>query len=106
MVRCITGKIWDVVVDIRENSPTYLQSFGVELSSENKKMLYIPKGFAHGFQTLSDDCELIYHHTEFYKPNVEFGLRYDDPKLNLDWQMEITNVSDKDKKHPINNRSI
>lgn len=99
MVRCISGKIWDVIVDIRRDSPTFLQSFGAELSAENKNMMYIPSGFAHGFQTLTDDCELIYHHSEFYTPNSEAGLRFNDPILNIDWKTEITNISERDKNH-------
>ena len=66
LVRCIAGTVYDVVVDLRKNSATFLQWFGVELSAQNKKMIYIPAGFAHGFQTLSNDCELIYHHSQFY----------------------------------------
>lgn len=99
MVRCIAGAVFDVIVDIRKNSPTFLQWFGVELSAANKKMIYIPEGFAHGFQTLTDDAELIYHHSEFYKPGVEGGLKYDDQKLNIEWKLPITNISERDKKH-------
>jgi dTDP-4-dehydrorhamnose 3,5-epimerase len=99
MVRCIAGAVYDVMVDLRKDSSTFLKSFGAELSANNKKMIYIPEGFAHGFQTLSDDSELIYHHTEFYKPSVESGLKYDDPKLNIDWPLAVTNISDRDKQH-------
>lgn len=66
MVRCIAGAVYDVIVDLRKDSPTFLQWYGTELSAANKKMLYIPEGFAHGFQTLQNDCELIYHHSQFY----------------------------------------
>jgi dTDP-4-dehydrorhamnose 3,5-epimerase len=99
MVRCIAGIVYDVMVDLRKDSPTFLKSFVVELSASNKKMIYIPEGFAHGFQTITDNCELIYHHTEFYKPNVESGLKYDDPKLNFDWPLTVTNISERDKQH-------
>ena len=99
MVRCIVGKILDVIVDIRADSPTFLQWFGVELSAKNRKMLYIPEGFAHGFQTLTDDCELIYHHTNFYTPNVEGGLRFDDKMLDIHWQLPVSEISERDKKH-------
>lgn len=99
MVRCIAGSVFDVIVDIRKNSPTFLQWFGVELSATNKKMIYIPEGFAHGFQTLTDDAELIYHHSEFYKPGVEAGLKFNDPKINISWKLEPTNISDRDKQH-------
>ncbi len=96
LVRCIKGAIFDVIVDIRVASPTFLQWFGVELSAENKKMIYIPAGFAHGFQTLEDDTELLYHHTEFYTPTAEAGLRFDDKKLEIDWQLPPQNISEKD----------
>src|ERR1700712_4108490 len=81
LVRCIAGTVFDVIVDLRKDSKTYLQWFGAELSAQNKKMMYIPEGFAHGFQCLSNNCELLYHHTEYYKPNVEGGIKYDDPKI-------------------------
>jgi dTDP-4-dehydrorhamnose 3,5-epimerase len=99
MVRCIAGAVYDVIVDLRKDSSTFLQSFGVELSASNKKMIYIPEGFAHGFQTLSDDCELIYHHSQFYEPNVESGLKYDDPKLNIHWPLVVKNISVRDQQH-------
>ena len=106
MVRCIVGTIWDVIVDIRADSPTFLQWFGVELSAENKRMLYIPEGFAHGFQTLTDNCELIYHHTNFYTPNVEGGLRFDDARINIEWQLPVTEISERDKNHPYINHQF
>ena len=71
MVRCVAGAVFDVIIDIRKGSKTFLQWMGVELTAANKKMLYIPEGFAHGFQTLTDNCELLYHHSEFYKPGAE-----------------------------------
>lgn len=95
MVRCIVGSIYDVIVDIRANSPTYLQWFGAELSAENKKMMYIPEGFAHGFQTLTDNCELIYHHSNFYTPNSEGGLRFNDKKININWPLAVTEISER-----------
>lgn len=101
LVRCIAGKVWDVIIDIRSGSPTFLQSFGVELSAENRKMVYIPEGFAHGFQCLSDDCELLYHHTEFYQPAAEAGIRFSDPLVNIQWPMEPTNISQRDADHPL-----
>lgn len=97
LVRCIKGRILDIVVDIRQNSPTFLQHYAVELSAENKKMLLIPEGFAHGFQTLEDNTEVLYHHTQFYQPQAERGLRYDDPMLNLTWAMPPTWMSERDK---------
>jgi dTDP-4-dehydrorhamnose 3,5-epimerase len=100
LVRCISGKIFDVIIDLRKDSSTFLQWTGVELSAENKRMLYIPEGFAHGFQTLSDDCELIYHHSQFYQPNVEAGIRYNDPKIAINWPLPLSNISKRDEEHP------
>ncbi|QEC65959.1 dTDP-4-dehydrorhamnose 3,5-epimerase [Panacibacter ginsenosidivorans] len=100
MVRCIAGSVYDVIVDLREGSSTFLQWFGTELSAKNKKMLYIPEGFAHGFQTLSNDCELIYHHTEFYNPNAEAGIKYDEPLVNIQWPLQLTEISERDNNHP------
>jgi dTDP-4-dehydrorhamnose 3,5-epimerase len=101
MVRCISGAVCDVIVDLRKDSKTFLQHFGTELSAENRKMLYIPKGFAHGFQTLTDDAELIYHHSQFYKPGVESGIRYDDPAVGIQWPLQAVNVSDRDLNHSL-----
>jgi dTDP-4-dehydrorhamnose 3,5-epimerase len=101
MVRCIVGAVFDVIVDIRKGSPTFLQWFGVELSAKNKKMIYIPEGFAHGFQTLTDDCELIYHHSSFYTPSAEAGVLYNDPLINIQWPVAITDISARDNNHPL-----
>jgi dTDP-4-dehydrorhamnose 3,5-epimerase len=107
MVRCISGTIFDVIVDIRKGSPTFLHWFGTELSAENRKMLYIPKGFAHGFQTLTDNCEIIYHHTDFYEKDSEGALNFNDPTLNIKWKLEPTDVSTRDKNHLyLNNTSF
>jgi dTDP-4-dehydrorhamnose 3,5-epimerase len=100
MVRCIAGAVYDVIIDIRQGSPTFLQWFGVELSADNRKMLYVPEGFAHGFQTLSDNCELIYHNTAFYTPGSEGGIRYDDPAIGIEWKIPVIEISEKDKQHP------
>ena len=99
MVRCISGSVYDVVVDLRQNSPTFLSWFAVELSATNKKMIYIPEGFCHGFQTLSDDCQLIYHHTAMYMPGSEGGIRFDDAVLKIIWPLAITEISDRDRSH-------
>jgi dTDP-4-dehydrorhamnose 3,5-epimerase len=101
IIRCIQGRIFDVMVDIREGSPTCMQWFGVELSKENMKMVYIPEGFAHGFQTLSNNAELIYHHSEFYNPEQEKGLRYDDPAMAIIWPLPIHIISAKDQSYPL-----
>lgn len=101
MIRCIAGAVYDVIVDIRKGSPTFLQSFGAELSAENKNMMYIPAGFAHGFQALTDNAELIYHHAEFYTPAAEAGLLYNDPALNIQWPLPVSEMSERDQRHPI-----
>ncbi len=106
MVRCIAGSVFDVIIDIRKESVTFLQWFGVELSAANKRMIYIPEGFAHGFQCLSDDCELLYHHSEFYKPVAEAGIRYDDPKIAIEWPLPISVLSDRDARHPLLNEDF
>lgn len=100
IVRCTKGKIFDVAVDLRKNSPSFLKWHGEILSSQNQKMLVIPEGFAHGFQTLEDDCEIIYFNTAFYCKESESALRYDDPKIGIKWHTKVTTVSDKDSKHP------
>ena len=101
MIRCISGAVYDVIVDIRKDSETFLQWFGVELSAENKKMLYIPEGFAHGFQTLADDTELLYHHTEYYQPGAEGGIRYSDLAIGIQWPLMATVISSRDEAHPL-----
>ena len=100
IVRCINGAVFDVIIDIRTNSPTFLQWFGETLTSENKKMMYIPKGFAHGFQTLDANSELLYFHSEFFSPEYEAGIRFDDPLLAINWPLPVTDVSERDKTHP------
>lgn len=101
LLRCIAGAVFDVVVDMREDSVTRWQWFGIELSAANRKMLYIPEGFAHGFETLQDDSELIYHHSQVYTPGSEAGLRFDDPALGIQWPLPVRLVSDRDKQHPL-----
>lgn len=106
MVRCIAGAVFDVIIDIRKESKTFLQWMGVELSAANKKMLYIPEGFAHGFQTLADNTELLYHHSEFYKPGAEGGIRFDDPLVKINWPLPATVISDRDRAHDLLNESF
>ena len=91
LIRCIRGEIWDVVIDIRKSSHHYLQWVGETLSAQNKKMLYIPVGFAHGFVTLSDVAEIIYKTTEEYNPDCEKGIRWDDPDIGIDWLRILEN---------------
>jgi len=101
MVKCLRGSVFDVMIDLRRNSSTFLKWHGEVLSSENIKMMYIPEGFAHGFQTLEENCELLYLHTEFYSPGHEGGIRYDDPKIGIKWHLEATDISEKDRNHPL-----
>lgn len=101
IVTCIKGKIFDVAVDIRVNSPTFLKWYSIELSEENKKSLYIPEGFAHGFQSLEDDCQLLYMHSEFYDPDKESAVNYLDPEISISWPLNIKHVSERDKTHPL-----
>jgi len=100
LIRCIKGKVWDVVVDLRSDSPTFLQWHAEELSPSNARMIIIPEGCAHGFQTLEDESELLYLHTEYYKPEAEGGLVYNDPLLNIDWPLPVSEISDRDQSHP------
>src|ERR1022692_3988040 len=101
LIRCIGGKVFDVIIDLRKHSETFLQWAGVELSAENKRMIYIPEGFAHGFQTLTSDCQLVYNHSAYYKPGVEGGIKYDDAMVNIKWPMPVRNVSERDRNHPL-----
>jgi dTDP-4-dehydrorhamnose 3,5-epimerase len=101
MVKCLCGSVFDVIVDLRSDSPTFLQWYGEVLSDDNLKMMYVPKGFAHGFQTLVENTELLYLHTEFYSPEHEGGVRYDDPILSIAWPLETTEISEKDQKYPL-----
>jgi dTDP-4-dehydrorhamnose 3,5-epimerase len=101
IVSCTSGGVFDVAVDIRPDSPTYLEWFGTELSAENQRLLYIPAGFAHGYQTLTDDAKLIYLVSEFYAPDAEGGLRFDDPAIGINWPLEISAVSEKDSGWPL-----
>lgn len=97
LVRCTRGRIFDVAVDLRPDSATYRQWFGVELSAENYQMFYIPEGFAHGYQTLCDHVELIYMVSAFYAPEAERGVRWDDPCFGIEWPMAPEVISDKDQ---------
>ena len=106
LVRCTMGMIYDVIIDLRKDSNTFLNWMGIELSASNKKMLYIPEGFAHGFQCLEDNCELIYHHSEFYKPGAESGIRYNDPLINIKWPLPVTVISARDEQHPYLNENF
>lgn len=100
LVRCLKGCVWDVAVDLRENSPTFLHWHSIELNEERMNAFFIPEGFAHGFQTLSKNCELLYLHTAAYAPDQERGLRWDDPQLAIDWPLPVAEISQRDLKHP------
>lgn len=101
IVRCTRGEIWDVAVDIRKGSPQYGKWVGVKLTGENKKQLYIPRGFAHGFITLSDDVEVQYKADNYYAPECDGNIRWDDPDIGIEWPIEPTILSDKDAKAPL-----
>lgn len=101
VLKCIKGKVFDVIIDIRQHSPTFLQWIGVELSANNKRMLYVPEGFAHGFQSLEEETELIYLVSAFYNPKSERGIRYCDPKVGIDWPLPLAKISEKDTKIPL-----
>lgn len=100
LARCTRGAIYDVIIDLRRESPTYKQWIGVELTSKNYKMLYVPKNFAHGFQTLVDDTEVTYQVSQFYAPGCEQGIRYNDPAFGIEWPLEVQVISDKDASWP------
>jgi len=101
LVRCIAGAIVDIIVDLRPGSPTYLQHVSVKLSAANRRSLYVPPMFAHGYQTLVDDTEVLYQVSERYTPGMERGLRYDDPVLALSWPVPVSKISDKDASWPL-----
>jgi dTDP-4-dehydrorhamnose 3,5-epimerase len=100
VVRCIRGALYDVIIDLRPTSPTYLQWLGVTLSAENRAMLYVPQGFAHGFQTLVDDTEVFYQMSTFYAPDSARGLRWNDPHFKIEWPLPTTVMSAKDLSYP------
>lgn len=101
MVKCLSGAVFDVIIDLRDDSPTFLKWHGEILSEDNMKMIYIPEGFAHGFQTMEENCKLLYFHTEFYNPELEGSVRYNDPLINISWPLDVTDISSKDKNHPL-----
>lgn len=99
LIRCVQGKVLDVAIDIRKDSPTFLNHFSVELSEQNMLSIFIPEGFAHGFQTLQANTSLIYHHSQYYTPQADAGIRYDDPAIGVKWPLEAVNMSEKDKNY-------
>lgn len=101
LVRCTRGAIYDVIVDLREDSPTHMQHFGVELTAENRRALYVPELFGHGYLTLTAEAEVEYQVSEFYAPGQERGMRHDDPALGIEWPVAIEVISDKDAAWPL-----
>lgn len=99
LVRCTHGAIYDVIVDLRPDSPTFKQWVGVELTADSYRMLYVPEGFAHGFITLEDNTDVTYQVTQFYTPGAERGYRWDDPAFNIQWPIEPVVISEKDRAH-------
>ncbi len=100
-VSCLRGEVFDVAVDLRHNSPTFLCWHAEVLSADNHKTLVIPEGFAHGFQTLTDDCEMLYFHTAAYQPRAEGGLNPQDPRLAIQWPLPVAGLSPRDAAHPL-----
>jgi dTDP-4-dehydrorhamnose 3,5-epimerase len=100
LIRCTRGAVHDVIVDIRPGSVTFLQHFAVELSRRNGLALYVPEGFAHGFQTLTDAVDVFYEMTDVYRPDLADGFRYDDPLFAIRWPLEVTVISDRDATYP------
>ena len=99
LVRCTKGRIFDVLIDLRSNSSTFKEWFSIELTEDNYKMVYIPKGFAHGFQTLEDNTEINYNIFEFYNSKSSRGVRWDDDEFNISWPLKVSKISKKDKSY-------
>jgi dTDP-4-dehydrorhamnose 3,5-epimerase len=100
VVRCTQGAVYDVILDLRRDSPTFKQWEAVELTSENRRMIYVPEGFAHGFQTLEDNSEVMYHMTEFYAPEAARGVRWDDPAFEIRWPAADRTIAPRDQQYP------
>ncbi len=101
LIRCTQGAIYDVIIDMRPDSPTYLEHIGVELTAENRRALYVPEMFAHGYQALTDEAEVVYQVGEFYTPGYERGLRYNDPSFGIEWPLPVSEISEKDAAWPL-----
>lgn len=106
LVRCIKGRVWDVAVDLRQGSKTFLQWHAEELTATNARMMLIPEGFAHGFQVLEPESELLYLHTAFFAPEFEGAVRYDDASLSITWPLPVSDVSQRDLQHPLINQDF
>jgi dTDP-4-dehydrorhamnose 3,5-epimerase len=101
LVRCTAGSIYDVIIDLRKDSFSFLKWIGVELSASNRLMLYVPEGFAHGFQTLEDNTEVVYQISEYYHPESARGVRWDDPAFGIRWPLPVSVISERDRNHPL-----
>lgn len=101
LVRCLQGSVFDVILDLRAGSPTFLHWHGEILSAENLRMMILPEGVAHGFQTMENDTEMLYLHTEFFSPAHDSGVHYDDPRIGIDWPLPLADISDKDSNYPL-----
>lgn len=101
VVRCVRGAIYDVIIDLRPHSATYSKWIGVELTEKNGRQLYVPDGFAHGYQTQADDVEVHYLISAYYDPSAATGVRYDDPAFGIVWPADVTEISDKDRRWPL-----
>lgn len=99
LVRCVRGAIYDVIIDLRKDSPTYTKWIGVELREDSYRTLFVPEGFGHGFITLEDNTEVIYQVSQFYTPGAESGIRWNDPAFNIKWPIEPIIISEKDRQH-------
>lgn len=106
MIRCLKGKVFDVIVDLRRGSTTFLKWSGIELSPDLFNMIYIPEGCAHGFQALENNSELIYFHSDFYNADSESAVRFDDPMFSIKWPLTPVNISERDKNHPLLDKSF
>lgn len=100
LVRCTAGSIYDVIIDLRQNSETFTKHFAVVLTAGDRQMVYVPPGFAHGYQTLEDNVEVFYQMADFYVPEHERGVRYDDPAFGISWPEEVTVISPRDRAYP------
>ena len=103
LIRCLHGSVFDVAVDLRKNSPTFLQWHAFELTADNDRAVFIPEGFAHGFQALTDEAHLLYMHTVAWTPACEAGLRHDDPRLAIKWPLTVFTISERDIHYPLLN---
>ena len=106
IVSCIHGEVWDVAIDLRKESPTFLKWYAQRLSSENLTALLIPEGFAHGFQTITENAELVYIHSRSYEPSAEGGINPCDSSLAIDWPLPIAKISERDNSHPMINENF